>query len=96
MTLRFCTIGLLFASIGCAPSEPPAERARNIRSFVASAGYYSIMAAQDAPTPEPASDKCAEGCKCAGTGREKSGDGITTIACRCPDSCRCKKKGPSP
>lgn len=43
-----------------------------------------------APTPAPPIEGCVEGCTCNGTGREKTGDGLSTVDCRCPDGCECK------
>jgi hypothetical protein len=58
----------------------------NLQPWVAVTGHYSVLCHD---TPKVG---CVEGCKCAGTGKEKSGDGITIVNCRCPDSCDCKKK----
>ena len=96
--LWFCTVGvsLLFAAVGCVGQKPMPEQAPDMRSFVAVAGLYSVWAA-DTPGPAPTpAGKCVEGCKCNGTGKERSGDGIAVIACRCPESCSCKKKGEAP
>lgn len=64
----------------------------NLQPFIAVAGTYSLMAADRGPTPAPAppSTGCVEGCKCNGTGKEKSGDGLAIVPCRCPDTCSCK------
>ena len=43
-----------------------------------------------APTPDVPSEGCVDGCTCNGTGREKTGDGLSTVDCRCPDGCKCK------
>lgn len=41
------------------------------------------------PVIEP-TDGCAPECTCNGTGREKTGDGLDTVDCRCDDNCKCK------
>ena len=49
------------------------------------------------PTPAPLpTDGCVDGCTCNGTGREKTGDGLDTVECRCPDGCDCKKAADPP
>lgn len=72
---------------GCASAQKS-----DLQPFVAVAGAYAMVEyrAEPTPAPEPASDKCAAGCKCNGTGKELSGDGVALIGCRCPDSCKCK------
>lgn len=90
MRILFATIGLLFASAGCAERAPPANE---LRPFVAVTGLYSVWAMAP-PEPVAPQSGCAEGCRCGGTGRERTGGGETTIECRCPASCACKKKKP--
>ena len=77
------------APLSCIPS---ASTKANLQPFIAAAGAYALMAADAGPTPAPPTDGCVEGCRCNGTGKEKSGDGITIVECRCPDTCGCKKK----
>jgi hypothetical protein len=58
--------------------------------------YAAIMTRQDdtpAPTPTPSGD-CTTGCKCNGTGKERTGDGLSVVDCRCPDNCKCKASAP--
>lgn len=43
-----------------------------------------------APTPDVPSEGCVDDCTCNGTGREKTGDGLSTVDCRCQDGCECK------
>lgn len=65
----------------------------DFQPFIAAAGAYALMAADAGPTPAPPpAGGCVEGCRCNGTGKEKSGDGITIVECRCPDTCGCKKQ----
>jgi hypothetical protein len=44
------------------------------------------------PTPDTPAEGCVEGCRCNGTGREKTGDGLSEVDCRCDDDCECKPK----
>lgn len=65
----------------------------DLRPFVAAAGTYSLMAAAAGPTPAPLpATGCSAGCKCSGTGEERSGDGLAIVACRCPEGCKCKQR----
>lgn len=50
------------------------------------------MMKQDPAAPDEPTDGCVRGCTCKGTGKEKTGDGLDTVPCRCPDSCECKAK----
>jgi len=67
---------------GCFASIP-----FTLQPWVAVSGGYSLLA--DAVVA-PAG--CETGCKCGGSGVEKSGDGLALIGCRCPSTCACKKK----
>jgi hypothetical protein len=58
----------------------------NLQPLVAAAGAYSVR--ETKPPPPPSG--CEKGCQCNGTGREKSGDGLAVIPCRCEDTCVCK------
>lgn len=50
-----------------------------------------------APTPPPApSGDCTTGCRCNGTGKERTGDGLSVVDCRCPDACKCKASSAPP
>lgn len=91
MLIRFATIGVLFSTIGCAPAKPPADPHKDLRPFIAVAGLYSIWSSSASPDPVPPAKGCTAGCQCGGTGRERTGGGETVTACRCPDSCSCKK-----
>ena len=44
------------------------------------------------PQPQPVPTKCCGECK--GTGMVPTGDGISRVSCRCPDSCQCAKNRP--
>lgn len=83
-------LAVAFLPIGCLEL-----RVSNIdlRPFIAVSGQYSLMG-EDSPTPAPPAPagQCEEGCKCNGTGKEKSGDGLAVIECRCPETCKCKNK----
>ena len=43
-----------------------------------------------APTSEVPREGCEPGCKCNGTGKEETGDGLAIVPCRCDDDCECK------
>ena len=45
---------------------------------------------QPAPAPNGPPAGCESGCRCNGTGEEKSGDGLAIVPCRCEDDCECK------
>jgi hypothetical protein len=48
---------------------------------------------QPTPTPDTPAEGCVEGCRCNGTGRERTGDGLSEVVnCRCDDDCECKPK----
>lgn len=91
------TIGVaIFASIAtiplsCVPLAPPVVEREDLQPLVAVAGNYSILASGSA-APAPPSSGCEAGCKCSGTGIEKSGDGLANVSCRCPETCSCKAK----
>lgn len=76
--------------VGCVPAQK-----QDLQPLVAAAGSYAMMEyrAEPTPAPEPESDKCVAGCKCNGTGKEVSGDGVAIVGCRCPDTCKCKSHG---
>lgn len=83
--------------ISCVPSLPAATRI-NLQPLVATAGAYSVIAG-DKASPEPApvpTDGCEDGCKCKGTGKEPSGDGLAIVGCRCPETCSCKRQPAAP
>jgi hypothetical protein len=77
-------VPLLTIFAGC---QQPA----NLRPFASAAGAYALMQKPE-PQPSPTPSGCVEKCRCAGTGVEKSGDGLTNSPCRCPDNCGCKAK----
>lgn len=63
--------------------------------------YAAVLCCSDkkptpgpAPRPTPNPSGCVAECTCNGTGREKTGDGLSTVDCRCPDDCKCKPKAP--
>ena len=68
---------------GCFDSLPS-----NLQPWIAISGSYSLLS-EVVVTPAG----CETGCKCGGSGVEKSGDGLALIGCRCPATCSCKKKG---
>jgi hypothetical protein len=99
------SIGLLMLTavtampFSCSPSPAPAPLpAASLQPLVATAGVFGVLeAAENAgPTPPAPQVGCAAGCRCNGTGVEKSGEGLSDVACRCPDNCSCKAKKNAP
>lgn len=78
-------IGVLVSTLGC--SQPRRAERPICRPFVSVTFAYC---ARRAPPVSPQTG-CEEGCKCNGTGEERSGDGLAVVACRCPESCECKE-----
>lgn len=89
MRTKAAIVAVLLAVLaGCAKQE-------NLQPLIAVAGQYSLMEAKRCPTPAPVpvpENGCSKGCKCAGTGNEPTGDGLSRVPCRCPDACECKKR----
>ena len=75
--------------VGCSASQ---QTKNDLQPFVAAAGYYGLLSAASGPKPAPAPSGCTTGCRCNGTGEERSGDGISMVSCRCPENCPCKNK----
>lgn len=82
---RLLIAAILAVVSGCQQPE-------TLQPFVAVTGAYALMDRAPPPAPEPPADGCVKGCKCGGTGVEKTGDGLSKTPCRCPDDCGCKKK----
>jgi len=78
-------VAVLVILTGC--SQPV-----NLQPNVAAYGSYAVLEGKRLPPPAPATDGCTEGCKCNGTGRERTGDGLSDSECRCPAGCKCKAK----
>lgn len=84
--MRQFLVLLLIVFSGCSQTA-------SLQPDVAAYGSYAVMEGRRRPAPPPApTDGCAAGCKCNGTGREPTGDGLSDSECRCPDGCDCKKK----
>lgn len=49
----------------------------------------AVVKSQPTPAPNEPSKCCNE---CGNTGRVKTGDGLSTVPCPCPDTCGCKAK----
>jgi hypothetical protein len=84
---------ILMTSFAALPFScvPTASATReNLQPLVAATGAYSVMESPE-PAPVPTVG-CEQGCKCNGTGREKSGDGLADVDCRCPITCACKSR----
>lgn len=74
--------------LSCVPQVP--LKRENLQPLVAAAGAYAVMEADAAPAPPVPTVGCEAGCRCSGTGKERSGDGLELVGCRCPDTCSCK------
>jgi hypothetical protein len=81
------TLLMLFA--GCTPAVADVDRP-GIIAELATHTACILFDLPDAPTPDVPIEGCVDGCTCNGTGREKTGDGLSTVDCRCPDGCDCK------
>jgi hypothetical protein len=81
---------LLIFAAGC--NAP--EMVNKADIIAALAVRYAAIAVNppSAPSPDQPTGECVEGCRCNGTGKEKTGDGLATVDCRCPDSCKCKQQ----
>jgi len=55
---------------------------------------YAAIVCRQIDAPEQPTDGCVSGCGCNGTGKEKSGDGLAVVNCRCDDDCECKPSEP--
>lgn len=77
--------------LSCTPTLPISVQ-EDLQPLVAATGAYGVASAA-APKPSPApSTACDPGCKCGGTGVERSGDGLALVGCRCAETCPCKAK----
>lgn len=81
------TLLLLFA--GCTPAVADVDRP-GIIAELATHTACILFDLPDAPTPDVPIEGCVDGCTCNGTGRERTGDWLSTVDCRCPDGCDCK------
>lgn len=80
---------ILLLFVGCTPAIADVDRP-GIIADLATHTACILFDLPDAPTPDLPSEGCVDGCTCNGTGREKTGDGLSTVDCRCPDGCDCK------
>ena len=86
---------LLIIASGCVTTRTPSLSDGVVADIISEiAVRYAVMRSTDdtpaPPTPDVPRDGCVDGCTCNGTGREKTGDGLSTVDCRCPDGCDCK------
>lgn len=84
--MRYAWLLLL---VGCTPAVADVDRP-GIIAELATHTACILFDLPDAPTPDVPIEGCVDGCTCNGTGREKTGDGLSTVDCRCPDGCDCK------
>ena len=90
--MRWIVALAVVSPLGCTP----AAQHPDLTPWVAVSGPNALLTAGAPPAPVTPAKGCVDGCKCNGTGKEKSGDGIALVNCRCPESCGCKKKGAAP
>lgn len=82
---------MMFVLAGCSTPLAPTTKTTGpeLRTFVAAClAYHALSYTEAAPTPAG----CEEGCRCGGTGVERSSDDQEDVACRCPETCPCKAK----
>ena len=73
---------------GCsAPAAP--DRMDLLCECFATAAFEAYKVKVSLPKPAPHKGCCKE---CGGTGRVRSGDDLSWVACPCPDTCTCKCK----
>jgi hypothetical protein len=86
--MRFACLFLLLLS-GC-ETAAAIDRADIIAALAVRYGALAVRKSAPQPTPDVPSEGCVDGCRCNGTGREKTGDGLSEVDCRCPAGCDCK------
>lgn len=86
--MRSLAIAMIFLA-GCNTSAGDIDRAGIIAEIATRTAWLLLNQPQE-PGPRPAG--CVAGCGCNGTGKEKTGDGISVVDCRCDDDCECKQK----
>ncbi len=86
--MRFACVLLLLLS-GC-ETAAAIDRADIIAALAVRYGALTVRNPAPQPTPDGPSEGCVDGCRCNGTGREKTGDGLSEVDCRCPPTCDCK------
>jgi hypothetical protein len=91
MVRRWHLLILLFAT-GC--NAPAAVDHASIIADIAV--RYAAIVCRQKDVPDEPKEGCVAGCGCNGTGKEKSGDGLEVVNCRCDDDCECKPKATSP
>ena len=72
---------------GCSSSPP--DRMALLCECFSDAAFEAYKAKVLPPPPAPHRECCKE---CGGTGRVRSGDNLSWVACPCPDNCPCKCK----
>lgn len=87
--MRFACLLLVLLS-GC-ETAAAIDRADIIAALAVRYGALSVRKTAPQPIPDVPSGGCVDGCLCNGTGREKTGDGLSEVDCRCPPTCDCKR-----
>jgi hypothetical protein len=92
--MRYALLLLLLLCTGC--NATAAVDHASIIADIAVRYAAIVCRPQPTPTPDTPAEGCVEGCRCNGTGREKTGDGLSEVDCRCAADCECKPKATSP
>jgi hypothetical protein len=86
---------LLLLATGC--NAPATVDHASIIADIAVRYAAIVCRPQSTPTPDTPAEGCVDGCRCNGTGRERTGDGLSEVDCRCAADCECKAKNePTP
>ena len=80
------TVILLAVACGCGPMTTASRDDTALLCECFAAAAYDAVRAEMA-TPEAEQSCCG---KCNGTGKVRSGDGLSIVPCPCPPTCKCK------
>lgn len=75
--MRYSLLLLLF--LGCAK--------RDLAPLAAVYGTYGLLDQKVVVIVK----ECPPNCKCNGTGKVRTGDGLAVVDCGCPSTCKCKE-----
>lgn len=73
--MKYAVVALAFVC-GCA--------ARDLTPWAAAHGLYALIGHKSVQK------ECPPDCRCGGTGKVRSGDGLAMVDCGCPSTCKCK------
>lgn len=86
--MKFILVAVVLLA-GCSRSVSVSVPLPGIIAELSVSATVAMMNQKQAKPDEPEKG-CTLGCTCKGTGKEKTGDGLDTVPCRCPESCDCK------